>query len=228
MLRLKRVGGADQITLSMAVRQPLFNRDFCIALAWALGIHIAALLLFTINILSYSGSKSLFPPVTVIATPEYPMSGSITAEADPESYLNHTVSKPPTTKFTPPSLIPDLLFHDPNIFKMNVSIPDWPTPSTSPPSFKISATGHLAGLNFVTPPLPHLNIFGDFVTSFQVRVQGKTGKVFWYKLQKSSGQPLIDKTSEKMLRILTFENFSEDEIHGGILEFAYHLEDSND
>lgn len=230
MLRLKKAPGADSIALTYATKAPLFTPEFSIALGSAIGLHLLGLLLFTVHTTFYAGSNQILSPVLVLTEPlEFEKDSLIIADPFLDPIHKKSVPEPPSQNFSRPSKTEEIFISKEEGKISGSRLPDWPVSHTSYPAYSMTATGSLAGKRLlVEPKLPKTKTIGDFTVIHQVRLDERSGKVFWYKLQKSSGKTSIDQIAEKMLKATVFAPKGTDEISSGAIEWKFHIEDSND
>jgi len=229
MLTLKKESCSGECSLTLASRQPLFSREFCVALSWAIGLHALGLLLFTIQMITYTGSTALLEPITVLTEPlELANSSAIISDAASSSQEKNRLPEPPSMGLEPPSFIHDAFATSSIHRSRTLTLPQWTQPQPIPPPIRISATGHLAGQAFEAPSsLPPLRLQGDYQTAYQVRVDGETGNILWYKLQRSSQVPAVDRAAEEIVRHIHFKS-SPLFIQSGEVEIAFHLDQPYD
>jgi hypothetical protein len=229
MLTLKKEPAGAEFTLALSSKQPLFSREFCQALSWAVGIHALGVLLFTIQMITYTGSTVILDPVTVLTEPlELTQGGPVVTDASSLTPERGLLPEPPSMGLEPPSFIHDASLISPAPLARPFLMPQWAAASPPPPPIRISATGHLAGRAFAYPKdIPILKFHGDYQAAYQVRVDGATGEIFWFKLQRSSGLPAIDRAAEEIVRNMQFQS-DQASIQSGTIEIAFHLDSAYD
>ncbi len=229
MLKLKKASGPETVALTFSARDKLFNKDFCIALGIAAGLHLLGLIIFTVHMGIYSGSTTVLSPIMVMTEPlELEKNSLIIADVYSNPISKRQIPPPPKIVHETPTSQKFFLGNVESAQFKN-RLPDWPTEPHSTPSITVSPSGSLAGRALkVVPKLPKIKTFGDFEVVHQVRMDEKSGEIFWFKLQKSSGRSAIDQMAEKLLKNIRFETQGNNGITSGTIEWKFHLEDSND
>lgn len=230
MLKLKKASGPEAIALTFATQDKIFNKDFCVALGIAAGLHLLGLIIFTVHMGIYSGSNTVLSPVTVLTEPlELEKNSSIIADVFSNPISKRQIPPPPKMVHEQTSSAQNFFLGEVEVTPFKNRLPDWPTVQTSIPALTITPSGSLAGrLLKAEPKLPKIKTFGDYEVIHQVRVDERSGEIFWFKLQKSSGKSAIDQLAEKLLKNTQFETAGKNGISSGTMEWKFHLEDTND
>lgn len=218
MLKLEKRGCDNQIYISLKSKEKLFNRQVCLAVAVALGLHLFGFLLFQVTPFKINASAAILPPVLVDAEiSEQKNIVLANAEENPRSssyFLEPTPSLPPLPQRTLSPLyrhlesIKDATFTSHPFLKLEKSLYEptvFEAAELFSPSLIISGPlltrAALAG-PFPTFEAPHLK--GKFSAVYQVQIEQKTGSIFWYEMKQSTLDGEADRLVEAIVKNLRF------------------------
>lgn len=224
MLRIERNARSKEIILSMRKRAaPWLSRPLWIALAIALGIHLAAILLFRFPTLKVSNKPSLNSAIVELEL----TSNLLTTEADwlpsrpppllPADLLLTTREYP-----SPPKGMPDTLTSRSAYSAIHESLPVFrqaerldlllktPPPAetfTAAPQISVRVAGLLAQYPLLTSLPVDPNLPSDLHSCclrYCVNVDAKTGAVCWLMLQNSAPSAQIQSFAESIVKSMQF------------------------
>lgn len=213
------------ISVCLRDRQKLFSRTFLYALGFALSIHLLAALIFHIHPFIIL-ENTLFAPTVVEADLRFveEPEGSILAYMEKEEHPSRYFLEP-----TPSDIqIPQLEFKsekqyeyliEPNVFvnpfesieEDLFAFLDIDRPPMSVPAIQVKLCGELQEKvlsNFNLEAVSRLKIdfqsTRSFRANYHVRVDGSTGKIFWY-MPASPLEESAQRVSEKIFQQISFK-----------------------
>lgn len=227
MLKLEKDTRRSHITVSLRAREPFFNSILLKALSFAIILHLGALFLFHIRPFKLM-SSFLFPPVQVQTNHELLPSPSLSLIPAEESKEKNFLIPPLPTTGLPPSLPLSLsfssnenlaasslthsLFSDLEHDQWPLTQPEYQKIALHKPAVSLISSGDLAQLPIIEsdPRLENtvqLKTPGQdpFFVTYHVRVDEKSGTIFWYERTQPSGLAEIDGLTEEMLLNLRFD-----------------------
>lgn len=237
MLKLEKTRRSE-IIVKIRDQQNFLNKPFFYALGIAIALHILPALLFYISPFIITG-EIILPPVFVETDLNFSMENDHSAvayleqERGPPKYsLEPSLSEPKISMIS--SMTSDQI--DDSSEKRFTENPfiiieeNWEEIlggnciKTPPPPIRCQISGKLSeqqilddGLNKV----PFVRLEGDYIVSYDVRVEGKSGKIFWYALKQSSLPPMVKNTAETILKEMLFKPNPEIFVQDGIIEFMF-------
>jgi hypothetical protein len=221
MLKLEKQKYRD-ISVTMRDKKSCINRSFLYALAIAIGMHLFAVLIFHIH--SILVSDVILPPTLV----EIDTNGifdendpAVLALADPDGRLQrHVLAPMPSLPQLPtvesPQIARELEYLQISHSSENpfLSIEeDWQylienSKSKTFKSIEIHLTGELASLKIVNPEHLNSNFFPiskSEVAIYHVKVERRSGKVFWFLAEQTPQAAALQEKAETILRSIIFE-----------------------
>lgn len=224
MLRLEKALKTHEINVLLRPKEPFFNRVFCLALLWAVGIHLLGLLIFNIAPFKVNYSDSIFPPVAVASDLGAGGDGHALAFLDEQIRVPQHLLLPlavdlstPPIPATPPV---KLLEYQPSAPSSSqpflsselrcLSHGELPIEPAACPPVKIQISGPLARYGSGVQPavdLPASLAFlqgRDYTFSFDVRVDGRTGRPIWVH-PKGQAPAQIILWGEEVVKRMRFE-----------------------
>lgn len=214
MLKLERSPKNSQVAILIRQRDAFWNQTLSKALCLAVAFHLGGYMLFSI-IPFPLGPSFLFPPVELLLEP-----GSLTSSL-PISDLENSLIRPPP--FLRPGLpfpslssetelhVQDTAYLDPVLQNIDGLLPPF-SEVIKQPAARIYYSGELASFKLVQlDPLfqemrpVSLPITEPLYLSYQVRLDSKSGALFWFDQLKSSGVEAVDQYGTRLLTTLRFE-----------------------
>ncbi|CAF24273.1 hypothetical protein [Candidatus Protochlamydia amoebophila] len=219
MLKLEKCAKSCHITISLRHRDTFFSPLLIKALVFALSIHFVAILLFHIKPFKIT-STFLYPPIQVEAEPSFEISSPFLLLQEDESiqYL------------TPPTPIDNLSYFFPVSHFQNqtqlqlidfASIEEKYWPIYSPPltiekpAITLYVSGDLSAYPLLNsdPRLESKILLNNpakdpYYINYKVKLDGKTGVIFWYERVQSSGVVEKDFLTEQILLNTKFKSIS--------------------
>lgn len=214
MLKLEKTSQWAGLAIRMRERESFFEPRVIKALAIALALHAIPLTLFHATPFIFS-STYLFPPINVQM--ELPLQGvSVTASPyiEEEEMLLPPIAVIPAINWSilPPesALAPTLNLETDSFQQLEKRIwPEWqealPMAVAEEPKIKVSVSGELANHKIISSDLLLLEKVKISSTakqehvSYEVRLDQKTGELFWYELIESGGSDAVKLLTEKLL-----------------------------
>jgi hypothetical protein len=230
MLKLEKQRKDHTISIVVGQKKPFFNQIFGYALAWAIGIHFLAWMIFHVAPFSLIPS-GIIPPVTVVSDIGKPFYHTL-AEAEEEvpipSYLLlnfYTDVDESLVTLAPPEKTMDYLPYSKDAQHSFLAV-EWPyfEDPFAPLAFKeasplkIHVSGPLAALPQMFQGISFpafLKLQRDYSVRFDVLVAGATGKVIWMQAQDAMPQPLA-KWCDAAIKELLFSKSKEDIVKGSV------------
>lgn len=227
MLRLEKTAKTGEINVRLRKRDRFFSSAFCLAFGVALFLHLLAILLFQIHPFIVE-SQWLFPSIKVnseleiqhldseafvlaemeenkLLTPTFnPPAGSMPELPKiPEVYLTHQLEPIPEKRLPPQKIFSA----ETNTLPVVHFSPKF---SFSFDSFAISAYGRLGEKAIVSQAKPEqitLQLFTlqKMRARYLVRVEEKTGTIFWAERLESTKMPDLDRQAERIINTLCFQ-----------------------
>lgn len=239
MLKLEKTSQLSGLTVRLREREHFFEPRLLKALAIAVILHCGALLLFHVTPFTFSSTFVFFP---IQVQSDHPLQeGSISALVASYREENNELMPPPPTVVPIPTLnwisfpqesnLTPALALDLHAFQSLEERfwPKWQEPLSlqlEEPKIQLSISGDLAELSLVSTDsllnqMQPISVHSSPVyVIYQVQMDEKTGKLFWYERIQSSGMSEVDRLTEKILMNLRFSlpNFPEQVL--GTLNFA--------
>lgn len=221
MLRLEK--GSKKLDITLRQRERIFTRPLLQALGIALGLHLAALILFPIALTRFSGSQQVHPPVSVAAIlPSFSgVSTEIAEEEIPSRYLSAPKSRMPplpvasslpldmpelrASQDMPLDFLNDFLDHQPHF--------------SEPLTVRISGPLALRQRVFTAPKPLNTTHMGRVV--FQVQLENRSGKIFWLERKEAHANEKVNQLAEKLIQELLFEPNQEAFVTEGEVEIIF-------
>lgn len=214
---------------------PLFLRSLAIALT----VHLAGFLLFTIKPFTISHIQTIFPPVQVNI--DY-VSAAQGAFAELDRDHSHAIAEPKYTEALFP-LMPSIAFAHKKAYPttrptnssfmqlqetfevINLS----PHPQYPEAPIIVKATGGLIPLPF-EENLARLDLLQgkvpkQYLAIYDVKVEDRTGKIFWHQKKQSIEKTKMAILAEKLLEKLTFAQNPSGFISTGQVEIVLNVAD---
>jgi hypothetical protein len=237
MLKLEK--NRHQIAVTIRKFPGRFGDTFLKALAIAFALHLAAFLLFQVHRLLHVQSTIL--PFTLVET-DLSSSENESGQGlqiSPATIRAQKYTYRPTVSF--PS-IPQWEFHlledevdwikeEKNSYVLEMEEPWIDQQETLYPPFVFHITGPLGEIPLVTE-IEELNTFiqqskmpfRQNVESviYTVRMEHKTGRIFWFKLRQGAQTAQVNALAEMLLKMLRFQTLSSGFVSSGEVEFHFH------
>jgi len=212
MLKLEKIAKSLEVSITLSKRERLFNRAFLQALAIAVGLHLLAGMFFQVRPFMIMGSQIVFPPVIVDADVAPSSEAGITVQMENEEATPRLIREPKGSKLALPAIpLTKGYFAHTTVQAKETSDPfaaleerffiEPVTHKEKPQPARVLVSGPLAQADFVPPPLAAIKTPSRNV--YAVRVDAKTGTIFWYESLYSEGRE-SDQRSEEILKSLKF------------------------
>lgn len=214
MLKLERSPKTSQVAILIRQRDSFWNQTLLKALCFALAFHLGGYVLFSI-IPFPLGPSFLFPPVELLLEP-----GPLTSSLAVPNAENGLIPPPPSLRpnLPFPNLSSEIELHvqdtaylDPVLQNIDELLPPFSV-VINQPAAHIYYSGELASFKLVhLDPLfqemhpVSLPITEPLYLSYQVRLDSKSGTLFWFDQLKSSGVDAVDQYGTRLLNTLRFE-----------------------
>lgn len=237
MLRLEKNGGSYNVSVRLRQKEPSLNRAFLTALAFALSIHLLAFFLFHIKLFQISPS-TIFPPVQLLMEQHTSTSAISTEE---EALPSNIIAPPPSLIPTYPSL-PFITSYEGwstltyptaenSIEPLALYHEAIPFESTYYP-LKMQISGDLSDMKLIDNDHPELlepqikrEPLTATVIDYEVRLDAKTGRLFWYELKSAILNRKATELAEKVLLGLQFERDPQQLFLSGEIRFTLLVSD---
>lgn len=238
MLRLQRSSRDKLISIFVRDKDKFFSKPLVIAFAIAFGFHLFLLLMFHVSPFILSSGDVIFPPATVVADAVIADQGAV-AVIDSSSHWMRGLPRPPDSspsiKGTPSYTISrpiskggslpsgDFLFTS---LEQSLYVNEFnPLRNRESPPFALAISGVLASLpvkdGYPKPEGITGTVEGETRAVFNVMVDGRTGKIFWYDFVEKSSKTRLDKFAENALAGMTFETNHSLGTLSGEIEFHF-------
>ena len=238
MLKLERTSNPSGLILRLREKETFWEPRLVKALLFALVLHLVVLLLFHVSPFKLA-STFTFPPIQVQSEQSLQgisalvSSGPFDQDEEippPPFYFRHPpldwISFSTNPSITPAaSLNPDALLHI-----EERAWPIWHEPLTlllEEPLVRLAIAGDLAERLLIdTDPLlskmqPISTLPASYArAAYEVQMDERTGKLFWYERTQSSGDSAIDRLTEKILLNIRFDPGVPREFVTGTLNFV--------
>ena len=237
MLKLERTSNPSGLILRLREKETFWEPRLVKALLFALVLHLGILLLFHVSPFKLA-STFTFPPIQVQS--EQSLQG-ISALVSSEPYDQEEELPPPPFYFRPPPLDWISFSTKPSITSSALLNPDalrhieervWPIlhePLSLPleePLIRLAISGDLAERPLIDtdPLLSEMKLISSLTSSYvhvayEVQMDERTGRLFWYERTQSSGDSAIDRLTEKILLNIRFDPSGPREFITGTLHF---------
>lgn len=238
MLRLEKVRKNHDIEINVRPKIPIFNRLFCVALAWAVGIHLFWLLIFHIAPIKINYQNSIYPPVTVASDLGKKIGNTLAfLEEDliipehlllPNTFYNFQLEKP-YTPLNIQKVLPQPSDSNRNFFAdleknclMYDCLPIVP-PMGSP--LKIHFSGPLASYATINDHVIALpSVISklkkkEYHLAYEVLLDAQKGKIVWIN-SLNHVHPSIQRWGENEVKKMIFEKSPQEVFVRGSIEFS--------
>lgn len=238
MLKLEKVSKTLEINITMRQREHFLNRAFFKALGIALGLHLLAVVLFHIQPFVISGSGIVFPPVLVDSDLNLVQEGTVLAQIDTDEAFPRHIKEPKGLRFAFPE------YPEVDLKQYQIQYDPHSNPHVFAPfedsaqilytrlldhrpregeKVKVEISGSLINLKLEDDGIDQAE-FGKTRTGrgrYQVRVEHRTGKIFWYDPIEAIGHEETDALAEKILRGMRFASDEFYFVTGGEIEIQF-------
>lgn len=240
MLKLERIAKSGEIIMQFQGRTPVFSTLFYRALGLSLLIHFLALFVFNIQPFIL-GPTTVFPPI-MVQTPQ-PLSADLAVlEAVDDNLALDVQELFPGAMLLAFPAMPLALIDRPvlpnGLFPFSVQNPDEPTfPVTHSSSMvtgsyepiTIEISGRLASRQLISTSwkrpekqmLAQGKVLNSYSVIYLVRVDERTGRIFWYEKMASSGDLFIDSEAELIMLGLKFVSIPDSIDTEGQIRFIF-------
>lgn len=219
MLRLEKIRKTHDISVTLRKKAPFFSTTFCLALLWALGIHLFGLLIFHVAPFRITYSDSIFPPVSVASDLGKIWQGNALAYLDEDIVVPPYLLLPLSLDFSTPS-IPELPqpkkseYYSANFYKNPFLSVELDSLVHENPKFdlpmdqlmKIHVSGPLADFAWKYESID-FSVYeikkGEYAIAYDIKVD-ESGHVFWWQPHQKMPQPLIS-WGDAILKGIFFE-----------------------
>jgi hypothetical protein len=246
MLKLEKIAKALEISISLRKKEPLFNKAFLHALAIALGLHFAAGLLFNVRFVKIMDNQRTLSPVLVESDASLQTDYNVVAVTDTEDvFFSRRMSAPVESQpqFLSPSYqeIPnqntythppckwdsdsfwavETCLHDPFFPSLSFA------KSTDKPITVLVSGGldpeHLMtdGSDQIDPSALAILPNQYYKNSYEIRIDNKTGRVFWYEAKAIGSNKELNKLGERILNEIAFKPKNEGFVTLGMAEILF-------
>lgn len=232
----------QEIHLGIRKKNHLFSKSFAYALAIALGLHLAAALIFHIH--SFFINDQVFAPVSVSADINSKLfEGDDAAianldEKEKDRFRikpNFTFPQIPELTSKPVRLSKESSKHNDSLISFTEYEDDWHSLFLEKEKIrdlqeiKICISGNLGGVALVENGLNSLQnevwktllTIPPYQTSFEVRVDGKTGRIFWQMVKGQIENLLVQQASEEILENMQFQTNGLPFVTSGEIEIVF-------
>lgn len=241
MLRLEKIRKSDDVTVILRQKTPFFNPTLCLALLWAIGVHVFGMLFFQVAPFKINYTDSLFPPVAVETDLGLPIHGNVQAFIEdsfpiPEYLqlpLKTDISSPEIPRYQPKRELEyyqpaSLTFH--SFLSIDLSYLSYAQVSlepAAPASFKVHISGPLAKHqkqnSIIDIPFSFSDLRkGEYLSVFDVLMDGKSGKIIWFQ-PRGKSHPKLLQWYNTIIKEMSFEPSLPDTIISGQIEFFLQL-----
>lgn len=244
MLRLEKKRH-HEITVFLRDKERVFNRTFLYAFGIALGMHLFAVLIFHIHPFISLGDRILPPTMVEIDSNgmEDLNSGALAVieqEGGFKPYLLPRASDPKISmKMSPPPVLQVEYVASKNVLSHSFSSieEDWSYLVQSDASeqkrqepIHVHISGKLADVPLVkngsqeitTLQLDNLLPSESYLAVYEVQVDRKTGRIFWYTALHSDRLQTVDAWAERMLQQMVFQADPEAFVSKGEIEISFY------
>lgn len=233
MLKLEKVSKTLDIHITLRKREKLFNRSLLQALSIAIALHLAGILFFPIAVAKMSGAFARLPPVSVAA--ELPITAENSVAVEVEEVSPRIIRTPPSLSLkAPPLPIPELPSLEP--LQKQISLPSFasieeaqrdpllplldPVPHYTQP-VTIATSGPISASQLtqeiiLPAPIPK----GRYRTVFQVEMEERTGRIFWFERKEADPHEPANLYAEKILQNLKFQTLQNAFVSSGEVEIV--------
>lgn len=219
MLKLEKISKTLDISISLRQRDRILNRNLLQALAIALGLHLAALVIFPVALTKFSGSQQVLPPVSVAAILPHLTDSDVSAEIEDEEisprYLPAPNSRMPTLTLIPPSTVAPIAMTErqenfPSFAALEEEerhpLHDFldPQPHFDQP-VTVLVSGPLGRHKRVDSPCNLADLpSGMFRVVFRVMMENRSGTIFWFERKEGTNEN-VNRFAENLLQNINFE-----------------------
>ena len=241
MLKLERTSNPSGLILRLREKETFWEPRLVKALLFAFALHLGVFLLFHVSPFKLA-STFTFSPVQVQS--EQSLQGisalvsSGTYDLEDELPLPPFYFRPPPLDWisfsTKPSITPSALLNPDALRHIEERTwPIWHEPlslNLEEPLVRLAISGDLAERHLIdTDPLlskmqPITSLPAAYAhVTYEVQMDERTGKLFWYERTQSSGDSAIDRLTEKILLNIHFDPSGTREFVTGTLNFIVAL-----
>lgn len=222
MLKLEKVAKTLEVSITLRKKEPLLTKNLWIALVVATLLHVGAGLLFNVRAFLFKGSQILIPPVMVESFIVPSQEGSVNVQIDEDSFPRSIKEPKKSEPLLPewPSEIasnfssstPAIEYWKKDPFKRETLLPQLDTPLPSK-GVHYHISGPLAKIPLIyAPPPPNFQVYQGH---FYVRLEGRTGRLFWFEPLQTHWQ---DHAIEDWLKEFKFEPVEDTFVEAGEIE----------
>jgi hypothetical protein len=226
MLGLEKKSGKRPIGITFRVGSKLFTPTFVRGLALAIGLHLSGFIIFQVSPFKIGLIETTFPPTQVNIDMGTPSDGAALAQLEGEGTLSKAMAKPkpsipnipPVTEFAmergpaypKEQTISRYPFQqiETGLYFTNFLDLSFPSPRSAN-RIEIQVCGDLANREILhtgwndRDPLPSYSK-GDYFAIYDIQVEDRTGRVFWYEQRQGPDKKKLNALAEKILHNLQF------------------------
>ncbi|MFQ5728922.1 MAG: hypothetical protein ACE5GN_00990 [Waddliaceae bacterium] len=226
MLRLEKKSKNRPVSVCLRVGGRLFTPTFLRALALAIGLHLSGFVIFQVSPFKIGHLETTFPPIQVNIDIGAPLDGTVLARLEGEGTTSVAMAEPkPSTPSIP--LVPELTMQRDLAYPKEQATHKYPFQQMeaglsyinlldlSPPSPKsadridIQVYGDLAHKEILKTGWDDKDVLANYtkgscLATYDVKVEDRTGKVFWYEQQQGPDKKKRNALAENILNRLQF------------------------
>lgn len=250
MLKLEKKSHHCPVNVSLRDSGRLLTPNFLRALALAIGVHLLWLVIFQVKPFRIRYAETVFPPTQVNVDFAQGQDGTALAQLEGESltsqpFLEPELSSPELPQMQQATLKRDLAYPKSTLFpddpfsliEERINTYDLLSFSSSSSSIGkspiiVKVSGELATrklLNKEWNIQELLTRYSDgkkqIVAAYHVKVEEKTGKIFWHVLSEPLEKKKLGEIGETVLDQIQFQPNPQGFISSGTVEIAFTLED---
>jgi hypothetical protein len=241
MLKFDKIARDRQVSVILREKDPAFTRSFAIAIGLAAGLHLLFLVIFPISPFKILLNQTVFPPVQVLAD-AVPKDAALLAQMDSPKPIASGLPDPKPSLPAFPDFPTFLTGQHVEYIKetkdgVNPFIhieSEIYTPAFSSlekqslPPLSIVISGFLSELTMIDNGLNGRTIcppssYERQRAIFNVLVEGRTGRIFWYEPVQLTENAATDRFVETLLREMQFSAASGIFVTAGEIEFHFNL-----
>ncbi len=245
MLKLEKVAKTREINITLRPRTSFFTKSFKEAFLWALGMHLAAGFLFTVQLIRISENIKVFLPAYVESELGSALNNQVIAELEREKIFSHYIGEPPDAKpefsvFSGGSEVTTSLaslkenstenpFLKSEFWLMAPELPLLKKSSNLPKPIKIEVSGGLEKYPILKEGWDTIEVSTlkkmkphGYKASYNVRLDLQTGRLFWIEPLLLDKSKISDLLAEKILAEIQFEVLDSSEaVASGVVEITF-------
>lgn len=245
MLKLKKSPKHCEVQIQFRPQKEFLDRYLIISLTFALSIHFVAGLLFHVQLFSKDQLETILPPTKTFLQhiQGAPLEEIVSVKVNTEGRLTPAHLAPPLSS---PSLPPLLLSREDSISTFETLYQDlfleiekdlqepYLNEIDIPvilPAVTLNFSGEIAEipLHALSDDMQEYFSPRTFASSkldqkrilFDVQVDARNGKVFWYELEREKSDQANTLVAEKILKKISFETSPKYFVHSGTIEFIF-------